>query len=272
MKLRGVCHADPREARRPLDPRHRRGARSSGQPTAGRARIDVGGTASRPDLMDGDRVVLWAELRAPRGLRDPGAFDAAAQARRDGIHAAGWCKSPRLVEATGERDAGWLRDLAARARRWSRARLVAALPPGREQALVRAMVLGDRTALDRGDLRDLPHGGHVPRARALRRAGGAGGGAAGLGPARAGGGSARARRRAVHGPRLLLHVRGRRRARRARDGHGRGRARGPDARPGRRCREPPRTRRPHPARRIGRRRSATSGSSSRSRPRWASSS
>jgi competence protein ComEC len=147
VKLRGVCRADPREAEGRwtlvLDVEE-----VSNQPVTGRARIDVGGTARRPDLIDGDRVVLWAELRAPRGLRDPGAFDAAAQARRDGIHAVGWCKSPRLVEATGEREAGWLRDLAARARRWSRAQLVAALPPGREQALVRAMVLGERTALD----------------------------------------------------------------------------------------------------------------------------
>jgi len=147
VKLRGVCHSDPRDADGRwilvLDVEQ-----VSGQPITGRARIDVGGTAARPQLIEGDRVVLWAELRVPRGLSDPGAFDAAAQARRDGIHAVGRAKSPRLVEATGERDAGWLRDRAARARRWSRARLAAALPPGREQALVRAMVLGERTALD----------------------------------------------------------------------------------------------------------------------------
>jgi len=147
VKLRGVCHADARDASGKwvlvLDVED-----VSGQPMAGRARIDVGGLAGRPELIEGDRVSLWAELRVPRGLSDPGAFDAAAQARRDGVHAVGWCKSPRLVEATGERAAGWLPDRAARARRWSRARLAAALPPGREQALVRAMVLGERTALD----------------------------------------------------------------------------------------------------------------------------
>ena len=92
---------------------------------------------------------VWAALRAPRGLGDPGAFDAAAHARRDGVHAVGSCKSPRLDRAARTAaTSGWLRDRAARARRWSRARLVAALPPGREQALVRAMVLGERTALD----------------------------------------------------------------------------------------------------------------------------
>jgi len=147
VKVRGVCRGDPREGEGRwtlvLDVEE-----VAGRPMAGRVRIDVGGTAARAPLIDGDRAVVWAVLRVPRGLRDPGAFDAPAQARRDGVHAWGAAKSPRLVEATGERDAGWLRDLAARARRWSRERLVAALPPGREQALVRAMVLGERTALD----------------------------------------------------------------------------------------------------------------------------
>jgi len=147
VTVRGVCRGDPREGEGRwtlvLDVEE-----VAGRPMAGRVRIDVGGTAARAPLIDGDRAVVWAVLRVPRGLRDPGAFDAPAQARRDGVHAWGAAKSPRLVEATGERDAGWLRDLAARARRWSRERLVAALPPGREQALVRAMVLGERTALD----------------------------------------------------------------------------------------------------------------------------
>ena len=147
VKVRGVCRGDPREGEGRwtlvLDVEE-----VAGRSMSGRVRIDVGGAAARAPLIDGDRVVVWAVLRVPRGLRDPGAFDAPAQARRDGVHAWGAAKSPRLVEATGERDAGWLRDRAARARRWSRERLVDALPPGREQALVRAMVLGERTALD----------------------------------------------------------------------------------------------------------------------------
>lgn len=146
--VRGACHADPREVDGRwilvIDVQE-----VAGRALTGRARVDVGGSALRPALIEGDEVSLWADLRAPRGLADPGAFDSAAQARRDGVHAVGWCKSPRLVEARGRRGIGWLRDGAARARRWSRARLVAALPPGREQALVRAMVLGERTALDR---------------------------------------------------------------------------------------------------------------------------
>jgi competence protein ComEC len=145
--VRGVCQVDPREADGRsilvLDV-----ADVAGVPARGRARVDVGGTSPRPALIQGDRVAVWADLRAPHGLSDPGAFDAAAQARRDGVHAVGWCKSARLVTPGGGRDIGRLADLAARARQWSRVRLVAALPPGREQALVRAMVLGERTAID----------------------------------------------------------------------------------------------------------------------------
>jgi len=146
--LRGVSHADPRETDGAwivvLDL-----SEIGGRPATGRVRIDVGGTARRPPLIEGDRLSLWAELRALHGLADPGAYDATAQARRDGVHAVGWCKSPALVQTGLGRGAGWLADHAARAREWSRRRIVAALPAGREQALVRAMTLGDRTALDK---------------------------------------------------------------------------------------------------------------------------
>src|SRR5713101_5505680 len=146
--VRGVCRADPRE----LDERWILLVDVDdvgGTPMAGTARIDVGGGAPRPPLIDGDAVTVWADLRIPRGLSDPDAFDGAAQARRDGVHAVGWAKSPRLVVRTGRGDISPLRDAASRARQWARGRLVSAIEPGREQAVVRAMVLGERTALDR---------------------------------------------------------------------------------------------------------------------------
>lgn len=115
---------------------------------SGRARIEVGGEAGRPGISDGDAVSVWAELRAPRSAGSPGAFDAAAEAFRSGVHALGNAKSARLVTRGGPTDAGWLRVAAARARGWARARLLACVPAGAEQALVRAMVLGDRGGLD----------------------------------------------------------------------------------------------------------------------------
>ena len=47
------------------------------------------------------------------------------------------------------------------------------VPAGQEEALVRAMVLGDRTGIDDQTGGGLPGLGHLPRARALRRPGGA---------------------------------------------------------------------------------------------------
>jgi competence protein ComEC len=106
------------------------------QPSAGRARIDVAGTTPFPRLLDGDRVAVWASLRAGR----PG------DGRRDGVAAFGACKSARLVE---RREGGpRLRRAAARAREAARRAFARAMPPGTERGLVVAMVLGDRSQVD----------------------------------------------------------------------------------------------------------------------------
>jgi len=118
------------------------------RPARGRARIEVGGVAARPAITDGDAVAVWADLRPPRPAGSPGAFDPAAQAFRGGIHAFGYAKSARLVSRHGRARVGWLRAAAARSRQWARARILAVVPSGAEQALVRAMVLGDRAGLD----------------------------------------------------------------------------------------------------------------------------
>jgi competence protein ComEC len=118
------------------------------RPARGRVRIEVGGDAVRPAITDGDRVRVWTDLRLPRSAGSPGAFDPADHAFRAGIHALGQTKSARLVTRDGRADVGWLRDAAARSRGWARERILAVVPPGAEQALVRAMVLGDRAGLD----------------------------------------------------------------------------------------------------------------------------
>jgi competence protein ComEC len=125
----------------------------SEQRLPGRARIEVAGTATpqgaeRFEIADGDRLSLWAALRLQRGFGNPGSFDAVAQARRQGIHAAGYCKTARLVAVEGPGDVGWLRAAAARVRRWSRHAFETYMLPGPEQGLSRAMVLGDRTGVD----------------------------------------------------------------------------------------------------------------------------
>ncbi|HVR70381.1 MAG TPA: DNA internalization-related competence protein ComEC/Rec2 [Vicinamibacteria bacterium] len=121
--------------------------RGEARETPGRARIDVRGQAPRREVVEGDALELWAELYAPRGFGTPGAYDAAAEARRDGVHARGACKSPRLVRHLGPSATGW-RGLATAVRAAARRRIRQAVLPGAEQGLVRAMVLGDRTGLD----------------------------------------------------------------------------------------------------------------------------
>lgn len=113
----------------------------------GRLRIAVGGEATLPPVLEGDRVRVWTTLRAPRGYATPGARDTEAEARRDGLAAFGYCKSARLVEvadATGSP--------LALARAIGRNRIARFVAPGPEQGLVRAMLLGDRAGLDRETL------------------------------------------------------------------------------------------------------------------------
>ena len=149
--LRGIAHGDGRES----------GGRvvlgldveslcsgSLERPVAGRVRLDIGGDARRPEILDGDRVSVWATLRLPRGFGNPGAFDVLAQARREGVHLFGYCKSAQLLRQEGRGDVGWLRGGSAFARRWARARIETLVQPGTERGFVRAMVLGDRSGLD----------------------------------------------------------------------------------------------------------------------------
>ena len=114
----------------------------------GRVRIDVMGTAGRRDVHEGEPVRVWAQLRLPRASGTPAAFDPAAESRRQGVHALGYCKSGLLLETGGPSGGTWLERAATRVRGRARAALVAHVLAGPEQGLVRAMVLGDRQAVD----------------------------------------------------------------------------------------------------------------------------
>jgi competence protein ComEC len=114
---------------------------------AGVARVSVPDPAGRLDVAQGERVLLWATLRAPRGYASPGAFDVLADARRRGIHAHGFCKSAALVTRAGATAPDGLAGRIAALRRAARGVMAASLPAGDEQALLRAMVLGDRAGI-----------------------------------------------------------------------------------------------------------------------------
>jgi competence protein ComEC len=123
-------------------------ADGAAQPVRGRARIDVGGETPVPEVREGQRVALWAQLRLPRSAGTPAAFDSAAESRAKGIHVLGYCKSAQLLEVDDGPGARGLGAAAARVRAWARRSLAAAILPGPEQALVRAMVLGDQQGVD----------------------------------------------------------------------------------------------------------------------------
>lgn len=114
----------------------------------GRARVDVGGETRVPEVLEGRRLALWAQLRLPRSSGTPGAYDPAEEARQKGVHALGYCKSAQLLEPSAEPGGAGLGATAARVRSRARKALLAHVLPGPEQALVRAMVLGDQQAVD----------------------------------------------------------------------------------------------------------------------------
>lgn len=150
VRLRGVAMADAQER----EERYLIGLRvhavelgGAWQPLPGSVRVEVAGKAPRLTIAEGDQIVLWAQLREPRGFGNPGAIDARAQLRRAGFHLLGYCKSPRLVDVQGESRSTPLRKWASRARRWARETLKEGVLPGEEQGLIRAIVLGDRTGI-----------------------------------------------------------------------------------------------------------------------------
>jgi competence protein ComEC len=148
LRVRGELAEDPRteEDRWVLTVRVatvEEGSREAARP--GLVRLDVRGNAARPALRAGDRIAAWTQLRSPGGYGTPGAFDAESHARREGVHALGSVKTPLLVAREEACRPGAL----ARLREAARLRLRQRVRAGAEQALVLAMVLGDRTGLDR---------------------------------------------------------------------------------------------------------------------------
>ncbi len=116
---------------------------SDGQRRSVRGGLRVVVGEGTPALREGDRIRVSGWLSPPRGARNPGEFDFAAHLARNGIGA-----MLRVPAASDFAEAGkgpwWLRLRGA-----ARARLSAGLSAiGPEGGLYRALVLGDRSALD----------------------------------------------------------------------------------------------------------------------------
>ncbi|HXK09614.1 MAG TPA: ComEC/Rec2 family competence protein [Vicinamibacteria bacterium] len=104
----------------------------------GRVRVELGGSAEKPRILDGDRVAAWATLRALPWTRSA----------NEGLAASGFCKSALLLERRDGSGASWARRAAARLREDARRILQRSIVPGTERGLVLAMVLGDRSEID----------------------------------------------------------------------------------------------------------------------------
>lgn len=107
----------------------------------------------------GDRIELWARVRALPGPRNPGEIDLASSFRARGIDALATVKSARLVRRLGAGEPSLSRSLdgvrAAARRRLHR--VFAEDPATRE--VVGAMLLGDRALFDAGRWRALRDAG-----------------------------------------------------------------------------------------------------------------
>jgi len=151
VQVQGVAAADATAEQDPwvllLDV-HVVRSRGEALPIRGRVRILVGGESRGLEVAEGDAVRAWVRLSPPSNFRNPGGFDALDHARLKGVHAWGRCKSRRLLAIRQGAGPAGLPGAASAVRGWARRQFRAAVPAGPEQALLRAMVLGDRGGLD----------------------------------------------------------------------------------------------------------------------------
>jgi competence protein ComEC len=104
-----------------------------------------------PEMHAGDEVTLVAQARLPQHFRDEGAFDRREYLREQGVDLTAAVRSSELLTraSTAKRSAG---NSLKRARRRFRESLSNSLPNAPEEAgMLRAMLLGDRSFLDRSE-------------------------------------------------------------------------------------------------------------------------
>jgi competence protein ComEC len=158
--LEGRIRAPPRRSRRAT--RFRVAARRVFAPTdtARTAPLPVTGTvevtlrpsawdapeAPFPPVTEGDLVQLRGELRAPPGRRNPADFDYGAYLRRRGVYATMSVYEPAHVVIAGRRRTA-LEKLVVPARHHVERQLARHVPSSEARAVLRALLLGDRSSL-----------------------------------------------------------------------------------------------------------------------------
>ena len=103
-----------------------------------------------PQIPYGERLRFPVKLRQPRNYRNPGAFDQRGYLAQQGIAVLGSARADQVERLPGKAGNPWMRWLAA-VRRGLLTR-IHSLWPGEDGALLAALLIGDRTGLDRETL------------------------------------------------------------------------------------------------------------------------
>lgn len=126
-------------------------------PTQGGLRLGFaihGDQALPPELHAGDRVAVLTEAKRPQVFKDEGAFDLQTYLAQQGIHLTATLRAPRLIERISS-PAPTPRTRLARVRRHLRDELDGLFPDAPQAAgVLRAMLLGDRSFVDRAESTD----------------------------------------------------------------------------------------------------------------------
>ena len=105
-----------------------------------------------PQVHAGDAIDVIAEAKRPPFFRDEGAFDRRAYLATQDIDLIATLRSPRLLQKTSTAPAQSISTRIARLRAWLRDEIDALLPGDPQSAAtLRAMLLGDRTFVDRDE-------------------------------------------------------------------------------------------------------------------------
>lgn len=99
-----------------------------------------------PHVQQGDIVQLQGSLQRPPKLRNPGGFNYRSYLERRGICCTFYAARPKHITVTSN-DRGPVEEVVTRSRTYIRAALSQYVPSDRGQAVLRALLLGDRSRL-----------------------------------------------------------------------------------------------------------------------------
>jgi len=120
--------------------------------TQGKVRLAIyyqrGEEPQAPLLHPGDQVEVLTNLRVPKNFNNPGQFDYVAYLERQDVALVGTVKHGLLITRLATGQGSWLSRQVQRLRKALLSRLDGAFGPGETAGIMKALLLGDRSALD----------------------------------------------------------------------------------------------------------------------------